>query len=83
MSKYDAAMQKQSQANRLWKISAMGFTFASMIVAGGLLGFGLSWVLDQPENKRVFIVLGTVVGIIIGMADFIRAARRAIREIDS
>jgi len=60
----------------------MGFTFASMIIAGGLLGFGLSWVLDQPENKRVFIVLGTVVGIIIGMADFIRAARRAIREID-
>ena len=82
MSKYDAAMQKQSQANRLWKLSAMGFTFASMIIAGGLLGFGLSWVLDQPENKRVFIVLGTVVGIIIGMADFIRAARRAIREID-
>ena len=82
MSKYDTAMQKQSQANRLWKLSAMGFTFASMIVAGGLLGFGLSWVLDQPENKRVFIVLGTVVGIIIGMADFIRAARRAIREID-
>jgi F0F1-type ATP synthase assembly protein I len=60
----------------------MGFTFASMIIAGGLLGFGLSWVLDQPENKRVFIVLGTVVGIIIGMVDFIRAARRAIREID-
>ena len=75
-------MQKQSHANKLWKLSAMGFTFASMIVAGGLLGFGLSWVLDQPENKRVFIVLGTVVGIIIGMADFIRAARRAIREID-
>ena len=82
MSKYDTSMQKQSQANRLWKLSAMGFTFASMIVAGGLLGFGLSWVLNQPENKRVFIVLGTVVGIIIGMADFIRAARRAIREID-
>ncbi len=60
----------------------MGFTFASMIVAGGLLGFGLSWVLDQPENKRVFIVLGTVVGIIIGMVDFLRAARRAMREID-
>ena len=60
----------------------MGFTFASMIVAGGLLGFGLSWILDQPENKRVFIVLGTVVGIIIGMVDFIRAARRAMREID-
>ena len=82
MSKYDTAMQKQSQANRLWNLSAMGFTFASMIIAGGLLGFGLSWVLDQPENKRVYIVLGTVLGIIIGMADFIRAARRAIREID-
>ena len=82
MSKYDTAMQKKSQANSLWKLSAMGFTFASIIVAGGLLGFGLSWILDQPENKRVFIVLGTVVGIIIGMVDFIRAARRAIREID-
>ena len=60
----------------------MGFTFASMIVAGGLLGFGLSWALGQPENKRIFIVMGTVVGIIIGMVDFIRAARRAMREMD-
>jgi len=53
-----------------------------MIIAGGLLGWGISWVLEQPQNKRLFIIIGTVTGIIIGMVDFIRAARRAIREID-
>ena len=75
-------MVKDSQIGRLWRLSAMGFTFASMIIAGGLLGWGISWVLEQPQNKRLFIIIGTVTGIIIGMVDFIRAARRAIREID-
>ena len=60
----------------------MGFSFASMIIAGGLIGWGISWGLEQPENKRLFIIIGTIIGIIIGMVDFIRAARRAIREID-
>ena len=75
-------MANDSQTGRLWRLSAMGFTFVSMIIAGGLLGWGISWVLEQPQNKRLFIIIGTVTGIIIGMVDFIRAARRAIREID-
>ncbi len=75
-------MAKDSQTGGLWRLSAMGFTFVSMIIAGGLLGWGISWVLEQPENKRLFIIIGTIIGIIIGMVDFIRAARRAIREID-
>ena len=73
-------MAKNEQAGRLWKLSAMGFTFVSMIIAGGLLGWLLSWILGQSNNERTFIVYGAVVGIVYGMIDFIRDALRAIRE---
>ena len=73
-------MAKDTQSNRLWRLSAMGFTFVSMIIAGGLLGWGLSWVLGQATNERTFIVTGAVLGIIVGMVDFIRDALKAIRE---
>ncbi len=58
----------------------MGFTFVSMIIAGGLLGWGLSWVFGQSENERTFIVSGAVLGIIVGMVDFIRDALKAVHE---
>ncbi|MDP6541913.1 MAG: AtpZ/AtpI family protein [Phycisphaerales bacterium] len=70
----------ETQSNRLWKLSAMGFTFVSMIIAGGLIGWGLSWVFGQLENERSFIVSGAILGIIVGMVDFIRDALKAIRE---
>ena len=58
----------------------MGFTFVSMIIAGGLFGWLLSWILGQSHNERTFIVSGAVVGIVYGMIDFIRDALKAIRE---
>jgi len=58
----------------------MGFTFVSMIIAGGLIGWGLSWVFGQTEHERVFIVTGAVLGIIVGMVDFIRDALKAIKN---
>ncbi len=58
----------------------MGFTFVSMIVAGGLLGWGLSWVFGRSEYERMFIVAGAILGIIIGMVDFIRDALKAIKR---
>jgi hypothetical protein len=70
----------QTQSSRLWKLSAMGFTFVSMIIAGGLIGWGLSWVFGQTEHERVFIVTGAVLGIIVGMVDFIRDALKAIKN---
>ena len=79
-NKYDVAMDKKTYAKRLWKYSAMGFTFVSMIIAGGLLGWGLSWAIGQSESERTFIVTGAVVGIIVGMVDFIRDALKAVRE---
>ena len=75
-------MVKAPQTKRLWRLSAMGFTFVSMIVAGGLLGWGLSWVFGQSENERIFIVTGSIVGIVVGMVDFIRGSLRAVREDD-
>jgi|TARA_B100000959_G_C14899575_1_gene590300 F0F1-type ATP synthase assembly protein I len=75
-------MPKNEQANRLWRLSAMGFTFVSMIIAGGLLGWLLSWILGQPQHERTFIVSGAVFGIVYGMIDFIRSALRAVHEED-
>jgi F0F1-type ATP synthase assembly protein I len=80
-------MEKQSQSKSLWRLSAMGFTFASMIIAGGLLGWVLVWVLGKYdatwlERKNAFIVGGVVFGIVIGMVDFIRTAQRAMRDMD-
>ena len=70
----------KTQSSRVWKLSAMGFTFVSMIIAGGLIGWGLSWVFGQTEHERVFIVTGAVLGIIVGMVDFIRDALKAIKN---
>ena len=80
-------MEKESQSKSLWRLSAMGFTFASMIIAGGLLGWVLVWVLGKYdatwlERKNAFIVGGVVFGIVIGMVDFIRTAQRAMRDMD-
>jgi len=63
----------------------MGFTFVSMIIAGGLLGWGTVWVLGTMndawlDHERKFIAGGAICGIIVGMTDFIRTSLRAIRE---
>ncbi len=73
-------MAQDSQTGRLWKLSAMGFTFVSTIIAGGLLGWGFSWLLGQSEYERSFIVWGAVAGIVYGMVDFIRDSLRAVHE---
>lgn len=78
-------MQKETQSRRLWRLSAMGFTFASMVIAGGLLGLGIVWGLSQfdpawMEQKRNFILWGSICGIMVGMYDFIRDSMRAIKD---
>jgi F0F1-type ATP synthase assembly protein I len=73
-------VNEEDQSGRLWRLSAMGFTFVSMIIAGGLLGWLLSWIFGQPEHERNFIVYGSIVGIVYGTIDFIRNALRAVRE---
>jgi len=77
---YNAEMAKETQSNRLWRLSSMGFTFVSMIIAGGLLGWFLAWVLGTLAQERTYIVTGAVIGIVYGMFDFIRDALKAVRE---
>ena len=73
-------MAKDAQSGRLWRLSSMGFTFVSMILAGGLLGWFVCWILGQTSSERVFIVSGAVFGIVYGMIDFIRDALKAVNE---
>jgi len=77
---YALQMAKNAQTKRLWRLSAMGFTFVSIIIAGGLLGWGLSWVFGPVANERTFIVTGAALGIVVGMVDFIRDALKAVHE---
>ena len=59
---------------RLWKLSAMGFTMASEILAGLVLG----WLVDKwVGTDKIFLIIGTVMGIIVGMTSFIRTALKA------
>ncbi len=59
---------------RLWKLSAMGFTMASEILAGLLLG----WLIDKwAGTDKVFLIIGTIMGIVVGMTTFIRTALKA------
>ena len=37
---YNVSMANETQSRRLWRLSAMGFTFVSMIIAGGLTWLG-------------------------------------------
>jgi len=61
---------------RLWKLSAMGFTMASEILAGLLLG----WLIDKwAGTDNIFLIVGTLMGIIVGMTSFIRTALKASR----
>ena len=78
-------MEKEPASKRLWRLSAMGFTFISMVIAGGVIGLGIHWACglvfdDFSLGSKGFIVTGAVCGIIVGMVDFIRDAMRAVRD---
>ena len=77
---YNVSMANETQSRRLWRLSAMGFTFVSMIIAGGLIGWLLSWIFGQSEHEKLFIVSGAVFGIVYGMVEFIRDALKAVHK---
>ncbi len=78
-------MEKEPASKRLWRLSAMGFTFISMVVAGGFLGLFIHWICGLAidgfsMSSKGFIVTGAVCGIVVGMVDFIRDAMRAVKD---
>lgn len=67
--------------NRMWRLSGLGFTMASEIVAGLLIG----WLIDTVVGtKDTWIIVGTITGLIIALVSAIKiglsANRQAITE---
>ena len=69
------------ESQRLWRLAGLGGTMASEIIAGTLIG----WVLDRVfGTKPTLLIVGAIVGVVVGLATFIRSAmietRRAARD---
>ena len=52
----------------------MGFELFSEILAGVLIGLGLDWLFG---TSPVFLIIGSIAGVTVGMISFIRQASRA------
>jgi len=59
------------------RLLGMGLTFSGELVAGLLIGWGLDELLG---TERVFLIIGTVAGLLVGTIGFFRAAKRANSE---
>ncbi len=68
-----------AERNRLWRLSTMGFTLATEVAAGTLLGWLVDWGFGFD---RTFIVVGAIVGVLVGLSSFIRAALAENRRLE-
>ena len=69
--------QSKEEQARLMRLLGLGLTFSGELVAGLLIGWGLDILFD---TDRVFLIIGTILGLIVASASFFRAARKANRE---
>ena len=69
--------QPQEEQARLMRLLGLGLTFSGELVAGLLIGWGLDELIG---TDRVFLVIGTIAGLLVGSIGFFRAARKANRE---
>lgn len=61
----------------MWKLAGLAFTFGTEIIAGVLLG----WGFDALFNTRPYgVVTGSIVGIAVGLTDFIRRSMQINRQ---
>jgi F0F1-type ATP synthase assembly protein I len=61
----------------MWRLSGMGFELASHIVAGVLLGLLGDYIFN---TRPVLLIVGTIAGVIVGLAEFLRSALKAQRK---
>jgi len=61
----------------VWHLSGMGFELASHIVAGLLLGVLGDYIF---KTRPTLLIVGTIAGVIVGLAEFIRSALKAQRQ---
>lgn len=65
-----------STQRRYWRAMGVATTFASEVAGGLILGWGVDWLLGV---KMRWIVVGGIVGLIVGLVNFIRGALRESR----
>lgn len=59
---------------QLGRMFAIGTTFVSMVIAGGLLGWGVDYI---AKTKPWALLVGLLVGLVAGMVRFIKDAKAA------
>ncbi len=67
----------EAESQRLWRLAGMGVTMTSEILAGTLIG----WLLDRVlGTDPTLLIVGTVAGIVVGLATFLRRAMAESRQ---
>jgi len=70
----------EAERQRLWRLTGMGGTLATEVLAGAAIG----WLLDRVfGTKPILIVVCTVAGVVVGMVTFIRRASREVHNVPS
>lgn len=67
----------EQERQRLWRLAGMGATLTSEILAGALIGWGLDALFG---TRPTILIVGTVLGVVVGLGSFIRLALRETRK---
>jgi F0F1-type ATP synthase assembly protein I len=60
-------------------MATLGWTLLCQILGGLALGWGLDWLLG---TDRVFLIIGVLAGILVGMTGFIRTSLAENRRME-
>lgn len=73
------ADQRDARSNfaNLYRLATMGYELVLAIVVMGAIGYGLDWAIGR--TKPWLLVAGLFLGVIAGLARFMREARAAVR----
>lgn len=67
----------QAEQAKMMRLLGLGITFGSELIAGLAVG----WLLDTwLDTGHLFLIIGTLMGLIVGGIGFIRSAMKATRE---
>lgn len=64
---------------RMFRLMGMGWTLVTEVAAGLLLGWGVDWIFGYD---KVFLIVGAIVGLLVGMFSFIRSAMAENRRLE-
>ncbi len=64
---------------RMFRLMGMGWTLVTEVAAGLLLGWGVDWIFGYD---KVFLIVGAIVGLLVGMFSFIRSGMAENRRLE-